>query len=54
MGKDGALMPLIKKLVEAALEGEMDNHLSEEKNNGNSNRLIPLGIEIVQKYRYQK
>lgn len=38
LGKDGALMPLIKKLVEAALEGEMDNHLSEEKNNGNSNR----------------
>jgi putative transposase len=30
-GKDGVLTPLIKKLLEAALEGELDAHLEEEK-----------------------
>ena len=38
LGKDGALMPLIKKLMEAALEGEMDSHIIEEKSKGKSNR----------------
>lgn len=38
LGRDGALMPLIKKLMEAALEGEMDAHLTEEKANGGINR----------------
>ena len=28
-GKDGVLTPLIKQLLEAALEGEMASHLSE-------------------------
>lgn len=37
-GKDGILTPLIKKILEAALEGEMDAHLSECKDAGISNR----------------
>lgn len=38
LGQDGALMPLIKRLVEAALEGEMDSHITEGKAKGSSNR----------------
>ncbi len=37
-GRDGALTPLIKKLLEASLEGEIENHLlakSEENNRRN-------------------
>lgn len=37
-GKDGILTPLLKEILEAALEGEMDAHLSECKNEGISNR----------------
>ena len=37
-GKDGILTPLIKKLVEAALEGEIEAHLGECKEAGQSNR----------------
>lgn len=33
-GKDGALTPLIKKLLEAALEGELNAHLELEKSDG--------------------
>lgn len=32
-GSDGALTPLIKRLIEASLEGEMDSHLSESRPN---------------------
>jgi len=32
-GKDGALTPLIKRLIEASLEGEMDAHLGESRPN---------------------
>lgn len=37
-GKDGVLTPLIKEILEAALEGEMDSHLSECKEEGQPNR----------------
>lgn len=37
-GKDGILTPLIKELLESALEGEMDAHLSECQDTGVSNR----------------
>ena len=37
-GKDGILAPLIKQIVEASLEGELDVHLSEERSVGNPNR----------------
>jgi putative transposase len=37
-GKDGILTPLLKGLLEAALEGEMDAHLSECRESGEPNR----------------
>ena len=37
-GKDGILTPLIKEILEAALDGEMDAHLSACKNQGQANR----------------
>ncbi|MCK5509733.1 MAG: hypothetical protein KAI50_14560 [Desulfobacterales bacterium] len=44
MGKDGVLTPLIKKLTEAALEGELDSHLGKEiaanRRNGKSKKTI--------------
>ena len=38
IGKDGILTPLIKEILESALEGEMDSHLSECRAKGESNR----------------
>jgi len=37
-GKDGILAPLIKRIVEASLEGELDAHLLDSKDAGLSNR----------------
>jgi putative transposase len=37
-GKDGILTPLIKEILEAALEGEMESHLSECKTQDQPNR----------------
>ena len=37
-GKDGILTPLIKEILEASLEGEMDNHLAECKTENEANR----------------
>jgi putative transposase len=37
-GKDGILTPLIKEILEAALEGEMDSHMSDCKDCGQVNR----------------
>ena len=37
-GKDGILAPLIKRIVEASIEGELNAHLYEEKASGNANR----------------
>ena len=37
-GKDGVLAPLVKQLVEAALEAELDNHITQDVFNGNKNR----------------
>ena len=37
-GKDGVLAPLIKQLVEAALEAELDSHITQDIFNGNKNR----------------
>jgi len=37
-GKDGILAPLIKRIVEASLEGELNAHLYEEKASGKTNR----------------
>ncbi|QWR78435.1 hypothetical protein E2O03_013495 [Candidatus Magnetomonas plexicatena] len=37
-GKEGVVTQLIKRIIEAALEGELDNHLSEERESGGKNR----------------
>jgi len=37
-GKNGVLAPLIKRLIEASLEGELDAHLKESKSYGRKNR----------------
>jgi len=37
-GKDGILAPLIKQLVEAALEAEIESHISNEILKGKKNR----------------
>ncbi|RLA71847.1 MAG: hypothetical protein DRG78_24660 [Epsilonproteobacteria bacterium] len=37
-GKDGVLAPLVKQLVEAALEAEVESHLAQDINSGNKNR----------------
>ena len=37
-GKDGALGPLLKEILEAAMEGEMDQHLKETKENTGNRR----------------
>lgn len=38
LGKEGVLTPLIKQILEAALEGEMDAHLSDCKEQNQANR----------------
>ncbi|MHA8100022.1 transposase, partial [Aquirufa aurantiipilula] len=49
-GKDGVFTPLIKKILEAALEGELDSHLEEtrksEKNrrNGRSSKNVQSSL----------
>ncbi|MEZ0452768.1 hypothetical protein ABTW24_14320 [Sphingobacterium thalpophilum] len=35
---DGVLAPLMKHLLESMMDGELENHLNEEKGSGNSNR----------------
>jgi len=37
-GKDGVLAPLVKQLVEAALEAEIESHIADEVLNGKKNR----------------
>jgi transposase-like protein len=37
-GKDGVLAPLVKQLVEAALEAEVESHIADEVLKGNTNR----------------
>ena len=37
-GKDGALAPLLERILNSALEGEMDAHLSEEERSSDNRR----------------
>lgn len=37
-GKDGVLAPLVKQLVEAALEAEVESHIKDDVLSGNRNR----------------
>lgn len=47
-GKDGVLAPLIKRLVEASLEGELDTHLQEtaaiNRRNGRTTKQVKTGF----------
>ena len=46
-GKDGVLAPLIKQLTEAALEAELESHLSQEirnRKNGKSSKRMKSGV----------
>lgn len=51
-GKDGILAPLIKRLVEASLEGEMDAHLNQKdlpnRRNGKSSKRVKTGVGNVE------
>lgn len=38
-GKDGALAPMLERILNAALEGEMDAHLSEECRESGNRRM---------------
>lgn len=42
-GKDGVMTPLIKQILEAALEGEMASHLSECDDQGQIMRHFVMG-----------
>ena len=50
-GSDGILAPLIKRLVEASLEGELDAHLSESEDanrrNGKQSKKVKTGFGTV-------
>ena len=50
-GKDGVLAPLIKRLVEAGLNGEMDGHISESKasnrRNGKNSKRVKTAFGAV-------
>lgn len=50
-GKDGILAPLIKRLVEASLEGELDAHLDEgqeaNRRNGKTSKQVKTGFGTV-------
>lgn len=51
-GKDGVLAPLVKALVEAALEGELDSHLAEDvtrnRKNGKTGKKLKTSVGNVE------
>ena len=50
-GKDGVLAPMLKRLLEAAMEGEMDGHLKETKvpnrRNGKMGKKLKIGYGTI-------
>lgn len=50
-GKEGILAPLIKRILEAGLEGEMDGHLQEDpqpnRRNGKGRKKIKTGQGVI-------
>lgn len=49
-GKDGILTPLIKQIIEASLDGEMQAHLEQEKanrRNGKTTKKVKTGYGII-------
>jgi len=47
LGKDGALAPLFKSFLEAALEAELANHLQDNQEEGESNRRNGHGSKLL-------
>lgn len=51
-GKDGVLGPLVKRLVEAALEGELDSHLAEDvvpnRKNGKTGKKLKTSVGKIE------
>lgn len=46
-GKDGVLAPLVKQLVEAALEAELESHIAEDVFRGNRNRKNGISTKSI-------
>ncbi len=55
-GKDGALAPLLERILNSALEGEMDAHLSEEERSSGNRRNGKMSKKVqtnmVRSYRH--
>ena len=58
-GKDGVLAPLIKRLLEAGLQGEMNQHLSEDplpnRRNGKAGKQVKtaFGKVVIEPPKWQ-
>ena len=49
-GKDGALAPLLERILNSALEGEMDAHLSDEERSSGNRRNGKMSKKVQTKY----
>ena len=49
-GKDGALAPMLERILNAALEGEMDAHLSEESRESGNRRNGKMSKTVQTQY----
>ena len=49
-GKDGALAPLLERILNRALEGEMDAHLNEEERSSGNRRNGKMSKKVQTKY----
>ena len=49
-GKDGALAPMLERILNAALEGEMDAHLSEESRASGNRRNGKMSKTVQRQY----
>ena len=49
-GKDGALAPMLERILNAALEGEMDAHLSEESRESGNRRNGKMSKRVQTQY----
>ena len=49
-GKDGALASLLERILNSALEGEMDTHLSEEERSSGNRRNGKMSKKVQTKY----
>ena len=51
-GKDGALAPMIENIVNAALEGEMDAHLTQESRVSGNRRNGQMQKQVLTRVRH--